>query len=117
MYQKTTEVGAQRHVAKKLFITLMAIAGAYVAYRKMQESQDAIKDWLDEAHEEIERKSDKLKEVTKREYGHIVDTVLEHYATLYHINKRQLARAAADLKEEWVNAREELKNAPQDDEE
>ena len=84
-----------------------AIAGAYLMSDKGKKPRRKIKGWTLKAKGEVLEGLEKLEVINEEAYRKIIDEVSKRYRALKHVDKKELALMAAELRAQWKNIQKE----------
>ncbi len=106
----------KQNVGKRIFFSLVVLAGGYALYRKManeitdeQREREQAKEWLTRVKEEIQENVKPFKDLTEKEYDRIAETAAYHYGRIYHVNAQEFSAAMDDLRADWGRVRDHLR--------
>jgi coenzyme F420-reducing hydrogenase alpha subunit len=98
-------------VSVGLAIAAAAIAGAYLMGDKGKKPRREIKSWTLKAKGEVLEGLEKLEVINEEAYKKIVDEVSKRYRVLKHVDKKELALMAAELRSQWGDMQKEWERA------
>ena len=89
-------------------------AGVYFLYgsKGAAKNRKKVKGWMLKARGEVVEKMEKCKNVDKKDYEAIVDTVAKKYKKLKTVNTKEMSDLAQELKGQWSHISNETKKKP-----
>jgi len=89
-------------------------AGVYFLYgsKGAANNRKKVKGWMLKARGEVVEKMEKCKDVNKKDYEAIVDTVAKKYKKLKTVNTKEMSDLARELKGQWKDISKETKKKP-----